>query len=88
MLIGEPGKGDPLAHPRITLIGSFEKIAAPYVGFYIHAGNKIAALVGISDEVNKDGIDFKKLDEIPFDLIGELSTKLSVDEWINIYESL
>lgn len=26
VLIGEPGKGDPLAHPRITLIGSFEKI--------------------------------------------------------------
>lgn len=27
MLIGEPGKGDPLAHPRITLIGRAEKIS-------------------------------------------------------------
>lgn len=26
VMIGEPGKGDPLAHPRITLIGSVEKI--------------------------------------------------------------
>lgn len=26
MLIGEPGKGDPLAHPRMTLIGRVEKI--------------------------------------------------------------
>lgn len=26
VLVGEPGKGDPLAHPRITLIGNFRKI--------------------------------------------------------------
>jgi elongation factor Ts len=29
-------------------INAFEKIQAPYVGFYIHAGNKIATLVGLS----------------------------------------
>jgi len=27
LLIGEPGKGDPLAHPRITLIGRAERLA-------------------------------------------------------------
>ena len=37
-------------------------------------------------DMGKSCIRFKKLDEIPFELIGELSTKLSVDEWINIYE--
>ncbi|MCF6322160.1 MAG: pyridoxamine 5'-phosphate oxidase family protein [Rhizobiaceae bacterium] len=26
IMVGEPGKGDPLAHPRITLIGEIEKI--------------------------------------------------------------
>ena len=26
IMLGEPGKGDPLAHPRITLIGEVEKI--------------------------------------------------------------
>lgn len=26
IMVGEPGKGDPLAHPRITLIGQIEKI--------------------------------------------------------------
>ena len=26
IMVGEPGKGDPLAHPRITLIGTVEKI--------------------------------------------------------------
>jgi len=32
-------------------INAFEKIEAPYVGFYIHAGNKIATLVGLSSNV-------------------------------------
>lgn len=27
IMVGEPAKGDPLAHPRITLIGTVEKIA-------------------------------------------------------------
>ncbi|TJY37738.1 DUF1801 domain-containing protein [Pontimicrobium aquaticum] len=38
-------------------------------------------------DMGKSCIRFKKLEEIPFDLIGELSTKLSVQDWINIYES-
>lgn len=38
-------------------------------------------------DMGKSCIRFKKLDEIPFDLIGELSAKLSVDKWIEIYES-
>lgn len=32
-------------------INSFEKIEAPFVGSYIHAGNKIATLVGLSANV-------------------------------------
>lgn len=36
-------------------IGAFEKVEAPYVGSYIHAGNKIATLVGLS--ANVDGAD-------------------------------
>ena len=30
---------------------------------------------------------FKKFEEIPFDLIGELVTKISVEDWIATYES-
>jgi len=36
-------------------INAFEKIEAPLVGSYIHAGNKIATLVGLS--ANVDGAD-------------------------------
>lgn len=32
-------------------IGSFEVLEAPYVGAYIHAGNKIASLAGLSKNV-------------------------------------
>jgi elongation factor Ts len=34
-------------------IGGFRKLSAPYVGSYIHAGNKIATLVGISEAVSQ-----------------------------------
>ena len=37
------------------MIGNFEKISAPFVGKYIHAGNKIATIVGFSKSV--EGIE-------------------------------
>ena len=33
-------------------IGDFKTLQAPYIGFYIHAGNKIATLVGLSSKVD------------------------------------
>ncbi|WP_281542294.1 translation elongation factor Ts [Maribacter aestuarii] len=33
-------------------IGGFEKLSAPFVGSYIHAGNKIAVLTGLSHAVD------------------------------------
>ncbi len=37
-------------------------------------------------DMGKSCIRFKKIEEIPFDLIGELCSKLTVDAWIDIYE--
>ena len=34
-------------------IGAFEVLEAPFVGSYIHAGNKIATLVGLSDNIDQ-----------------------------------
>ncbi len=34
-------------------IGGFRKLSAPFVGSYIHAGNKIATLVGLSEVVEE-----------------------------------
>jgi hypothetical protein len=38
-------------------------------------------------DMGKSCIRFKKFDEIPYKLIGELMKRLSVNEWINIYET-
>ena len=37
-------------------------------------------------DMGKSCIRFKKPENIPFDLIGELSSKLTVDKWIATYE--
>jgi len=38
-------------------------------------------------DMGKGCIRFKKLDQIPFDLIGELAGKMSVEDWIDCYET-
>jgi hypothetical protein len=38
-------------------------------------------------DMGKSCIRFKKLDDIPYKLIGELMKKITVKEWINIYET-
>ncbi len=37
-------------------------------------------------DMGKSCIRFKKPETIPYELIGELCTKMTVDEWITIYE--
>lgn len=37
-------------------------------------------------DMGKSCIRFKKVEDIPFELIAELCTKMSVEEWIGIYE--
>ncbi len=38
-------------------------------------------------DMGKSCIRFNKLDDIPYQLIGELMKKMSAKEWINIYET-
>jgi len=38
-------------------------------------------------DMGKSCIRFKYIDDIPYDLIGELACKLTPEQWINIYES-
>jgi uncharacterized protein YdhG (YjbR/CyaY superfamily) len=37
-------------------------------------------------DMGKSCIRFKKMDDIPFDFIGELATKVTVEDWISNYE--
>ncbi len=38
-------------------------------------------------DMGKSCIRFKKMDDIPYELIGELASKMTVKEWIATYES-
>lgn len=38
-------------------------------------------------DMGKSCVRFKKVDDIPFDLIAELSRKVTPEDWIGIYES-
>ena len=38
-------------------------------------------------DMGKSCIRFKKMDDIPYELIGELTTKITTEEWIAIYET-
>jgi hypothetical protein len=37
--------------------------------------------------MGKSCIRFKKMDDIPYELIAELMGKMSMEQWIQIYES-
>ena len=37
-------------------------------------------------DMGKSCIRFKKIDEIPYDIIGELMCRISVENWISLYE--
>lgn len=38
-------------------------------------------------DMGKSCIRFKKMEDIPFELIGELAAKVTVKEWIELYET-
>lgn len=38
-------------------------------------------------DMGKSCVRFKKIDQIPFELIGELMQKMTVKQWIDLYES-
>jgi hypothetical protein len=39
-------------------------------------------------DMGKSCVRFKKMSDIPYELIGELVRKMSVADWVNQYESL
>ncbi|MFT5168796.1 MAG: hypothetical protein ACI8P3_004041 [Saprospiraceae bacterium] len=39
-------------------------------------------------DMGKSCIRFKKMDEVPYELIGELATRITVEDWIAAYETV
>lgn len=39
-------------------------------------------------DMGKSCVRFKKMEDIPYDLLGQLMQKMSVEDWISLYEKL
>ena len=82
---------DPL--PFLAIASQKNFIAVYHMGVYSDPEllewftTEYAKRVKAKLDMGKSCIRFKKPDQIPFDLIGELSAKMTVDQWIDRYES-
>ena len=78
--------------PFLSMASQKNFIALYHMGIYMNPAlmdwftAEYAKRVKGKLDMGKSCIRFKKMDQIPFDLIGELASKMSVDEWIACYE--
>jgi hypothetical protein len=78
--------------PFLSMASQKNFIALYHMGIYMNPAlmdwftAEYAKRVKGKLDMGKSCIRFKKMEQIPFDLIGELASKMSVDEWIACYE--
>ena len=78
--------------PFLNLASQKNFIALYHMGIY--ADDKLLAwfqeayaqAIPTKLDMGKSCIRFKRMDRIPFDLIGELASKMSPSDWIGMYE--
>ncbi len=84
-------KDEPL--PFISIASQKNYIALHHMGLYMNEElldwftKEWAVQVPTKLDMGKGCVRFKKPETIPFELIGKLAEKLTVNEWIAIYES-
>ncbi|HAQ18740.1 MAG TPA: hypothetical protein DCR40_05815 [Prolixibacteraceae bacterium] len=88
-------KSDPkLPLPFLNLAAQKNYIALYHMGIYANPEllkwftTEYPKYCKLKLDIGKGCIRFKKVDEIPYDLIGELVKKMEVNDWINQYKSL
>src|ERR1017187_1153289 len=78
--------------PYMNVASQKNFIAVYHMGIYCNNKllewftNEYAKVSKAKLDMGKSCIRFKKMDQIPYQLIGELASKITVDEWINIME--
>lgn len=78
--------------PFINVASQKSHIAIYHMGIYAQPEllnwftNEYTKLSKKKLDMGKSCIRFKKVNEIPYDLIKDLVTKMSVTEWIHLYE--
>ena len=79
--------------PFINVASQKNFIAFYHMGIYVNSELlnwfvlEYSKVVKSKIDMGKSCIRFKKMDEIPYELIGELASKIAVSDWISIYEN-
>lgn len=79
--------------PFMNIASQKNFIAVYHMGIYMHSklmdwfNNEYPKHVKTKLDMGKSCMRFKKIDQIPYTLIGELVTKLTPQEWITLYEA-
>lgn len=79
--------------PFLHLANQKNFVALYHMGIYANKElsdwfvNEYKSLTGKKADMGKSCIRFKKTQEIPYDLIGQLCTKITPQEWVSIYEN-
>lgn len=82
-----------IALPFVSIASQKNFIALYHMGMYAEASlmdwfvGEYPKHVKSKLDMGKSCIRFKKMEEIPFELIGELMKKMSPQEWVDLYES-
>ena len=77
--------------PFINIASQKNFIAVYYMGFADKAilewfTNEYPKHSKAKLDIGVSCIRFKKIDQIPYELIGQLASKMTVEDWINVYE--
>jgi uncharacterized protein YdhG (YjbR/CyaY superfamily) len=79
--------------PFINIASQKNFIALYHMGIYANPEllnwfvAEYSKLVQFKIDMGKSCIRFKKIEDIPYELIGELAAIMTVSEWISIYEN-
>ncbi len=79
--------------PFINLASQKKHISLYHMGIYSDAKlldwfvGQYAQLTDNKLSMGKSCIRFSKIDEIPYELIGELCSKMTVEDWVDLYEN-
>ena len=79
--------------PFLNIASQKNFIAVYHMGMYADATilnwftTEFAKTTTSKLDMGKSCVRFKKMGDIPFDLIGKLASKMSVEQWISCYEN-
>ncbi|MDG2370976.1 MAG: DUF1801 domain-containing protein [Flavobacteriales bacterium] len=79
--------------PFINLASQKKHISLYHMGIYSDAKlldwfvGEYAKISNKKLNMGKSCIRFSKIDKIPYELIGELCSKMTVEDWVGIYEN-